>query len=90
MKIQYVMCQRDLDEPRVMVNEIPMPGGQNGWLEKIVKMAGAKKQAQQVRLKLTNDVDAAGGCCGCSMPTGCRRSINPQTSELRSPFERRL
>ncbi len=43
MKIQYVMCQRDLDELRVMVNEIPMPGGQNGWLEKIVKMAGAKK-----------------------------------------------
>ena len=57
MKIQYVMCQRDLDELRVMVNEIPMPGGQNGWLEKIVKMAGAKKQAQQVRLKLTNDVE---------------------------------
>ena len=48
---------RELDELRETLGEIPLPGGPNGLLEKIVLTAGVKKQAQQVRLAVTNDVE---------------------------------
>jgi len=57
MKIQYLLCLRDLDELRVMVNEIPMPGGQNGWLEKALGATKAKAPLQRARLNITNDVE---------------------------------
>ena len=57
MKIQYLICQRDLDELRVMVGDIPMPGGQNGWLEKALGATKAKAPIQRARLKITNDVE---------------------------------
>jgi hypothetical protein len=57
MKLDYIVCLRDLAELRVMVTEIPMPGGPNGLLEKIVAASGAKSQVQRVRLRATNDVE---------------------------------
>ena len=48
---------RDLEELRVMVEDIPMPGGPNGLLEKIVAASGAKTQVQRIRLRATNDVE---------------------------------
>jgi hypothetical protein len=57
IKIQYLLWQRDLDELRVIVNEIPMPGGQNGWLEKALGPTKAKAPIQRARLNITNDVE---------------------------------
>jgi hypothetical protein len=57
MKRQYLLWQRDLDELRVMVNTIPLPGGQNGWLEKALGATKAKAPIQRARLTITNDVE---------------------------------
>ncbi len=57
MKLDYIVCLRDLDELRVIVTDIPMPGGPNGMLEKIVAASGAKAQVQRIRLRATNDVE---------------------------------
>jgi hypothetical protein len=57
MKLDYLIFLRDLEELRVMVTEIPMPGGPNGLLEKIVAASGAKTQVQRIRLRATNDVE---------------------------------
>ena len=57
MKLDYIICLRDLAELRVMVTDIPMPGGSNGLLEKIVAASGAKPQVQRIRLRATNDVE---------------------------------
>ncbi len=57
MKIQYVLWMRDLDELRVMVDEIPMPGGKNGWLEKALSTTKAKVPLQRARMNITNDVE---------------------------------
>src|SRR4029077_11091468 len=34
MNLEYLMFFRDVKEFRVLADEIPMPGGPNGWLEK--------------------------------------------------------
>ena len=34
MKLEYLMCIRDLIELRVVVDEIPLPGGRLGLLER--------------------------------------------------------
>ena len=47
----------DLDELRVMVDEIPMPGGKNGWLEKALSTTKAKVPLQRARMNITNDVE---------------------------------
>ncbi len=57
LKVDYLMWLRDMEELRVMVNDVPMPGGQFGVLEQMVKATGAKLQIQRVRLRATNDVD---------------------------------
>ena len=57
MKRDYIVCLRDLSELRVMVSEIPMPGGPTGLFEKIVASCGAKTQVQRIRLRATNDVE---------------------------------
>ncbi len=57
MKLGYLIELRELDEQRETLGQIPLPGGPNGWLEKIALTAGVKKQAQQVRLAVTNDVE---------------------------------
>jgi hypothetical protein len=57
MKLEYLICARDLEELRVMVDEIPMPGGKNGWLEKAATSTGSKPYLQRARLRMTNDVE---------------------------------
>jgi hypothetical protein len=57
MKLEYLICLRDLNELRVMVKDIPMPGGQNGWLEQAAIASGTKSHLQRARLKITNDVE---------------------------------
>jgi hypothetical protein len=57
LKLTYVVYTRDLDELRVLVNDIPMPGGKSGWLEKMVGAAGLKVPIQRFRLRATNDVE---------------------------------
>src|SRR5262249_33715544 len=46
MKLEYLMFFRDLKELRVISDEIPMPGGQSGWLEKLATSTGTKAQLQ--------------------------------------------
>jgi len=57
LKIEYLMYLRDLEELRVMVGEVPMPGGRFGWLEQMAAATGAKPQIQRIRLRATNDVE---------------------------------
>ncbi len=57
LKLDYLMAMRDLGELRVMVQDIPMPGGRSGWLEQAVAATGAKPAIQRVRLQATNDVE---------------------------------
>jgi hypothetical protein len=57
MKLGYVICLRELEEKRQTLGEIPLPGGPNGWLDKAVTAAGVRNQAQQARLRATNDVE---------------------------------
>ena len=57
MKLEYLICLRDLEELRVMAAELPLPGGQNGWLEKLAASTGTKTQMQRARLRITNDVE---------------------------------
>ena len=39
------------------MNDIPLPGGPNGWLEKAATLARAKNQVQRARLWASNDVE---------------------------------
>jgi hypothetical protein len=57
VKLEYLMFLRDLKDLRVLVNEIPMPGGRFGWFEQMVISSGAKPQLQRARLYATNDVE---------------------------------
>ena len=57
MKLEYLICLRDLEELRVLVDEIPLPGGQHGWFEKVAAATGAKAPLQRARLRATNDVE---------------------------------
>jgi hypothetical protein len=57
LKLEYLMYLRDLAEMRVMVKDIPMPGGRFGLLEQIVAATGAKSQIQRICLRATNDVE---------------------------------
>jgi hypothetical protein len=57
LKLEYVMYLRDLEELRVMVREIPMPGGRFGLLEQMANATGAKPQIQRIRLLAANDVE---------------------------------
>jgi len=56
LKLDYLIELRDVIELRVMVSEIPMPGGRFGWIEQMVKSSGAKVPIQRMRLHATNDV----------------------------------
>jgi hypothetical protein len=57
LKLDYLMYLHDLRDLRVLVTEIPMPGGRFGWFEQMVKASGAKPQIQRIRLQATNDVE---------------------------------
>ena len=57
LKVEYLMWLRDMEELRVTVNDVPMPGGRFGMLEQMVKATGAKPQIQRIRLRATNDVE---------------------------------
>jgi hypothetical protein len=57
MKLEYLMFFRDLKELRVIASEIPMPGGQSGWIEKVATSTGTKAQLQRARLRITNDIE---------------------------------
>ena len=56
LKLEYAIDLRDLDELRVVITEVPMPGGKFGWFEQIVNTTGMKPQIQRIRLHATNDV----------------------------------
>jgi hypothetical protein len=51
------MHVRDMDELRVTITEVPMPGGRFGWFEQIVLATGQKASIQRFRLRATNDVE---------------------------------
>ena len=51
LKLDYLMYLRDMEELRVIVGDIPMPGGRFGWLEQMVAATGAKSQIQRIRLR---------------------------------------
>ena len=57
LKLEYLMWLRDIEELRVTVNDVPMPGGRFGMLEQMVTATGAKPQIQRIRLRATNDVE---------------------------------
>ena len=57
IKLEYLICLRDLEELRVTVNEMPMPGGQNGWLERLAVSTGTKPPLQRARVLFSNDVE---------------------------------
>jgi hypothetical protein len=57
LKLEYLMHVRDMDELRVMITEVPMPGGRFGWFEQIVLATGQKASIQRLRLRATNDVE---------------------------------
>ncbi|MFI5456811.1 MAG: hypothetical protein ACHRXM_15295 [Isosphaerales bacterium] len=57
LKLEYLREIRDLEELRVMVRDVPMPGGRFGWIEKLVAATGAKVPIQKIRLHATNDVE---------------------------------
>ncbi len=57
LKLEYLINLRDLEEMRVLVTEIPMPGGRGGLLDHWATSAGVRTQFQRFRLRATNDVD---------------------------------
>jgi hypothetical protein len=57
LKLEYLMCLRDLQELRILAEEVPMPGGRFGWFEQMVSKTGQKKPLQQIRLRASNDVE---------------------------------
>jgi hypothetical protein len=57
LKLEYLMYLRDLEEMRVMVQDIPMPGGRFGVLEQMVAATGAKAPIQRFCLRASNDVE---------------------------------
>jgi hypothetical protein len=57
LKLEYLMHMRDMDELRVMITEVPMPGGRFGWFEQMIKATGLKAPIQRFRLQATNDVE---------------------------------
>jgi hypothetical protein len=57
MKLDYVVCLRELEEQRQALGEIPLPGGPNGWFDKAVTAAGVRNHVQRARLRATNDVE---------------------------------
>ncbi len=56
MKLEYLMIDRDLNELRVVIDDIPMPGGRNGLLDQLVKSKVARAQVQKIHVRTTNDV----------------------------------
>ncbi len=57
LKLGYLINLRDLDEMRVLVNDVPMPGGPGGLLDRLATSAGVRTQFQRFRLRATNDVE---------------------------------
>ena len=57
MKLEYLMCIRDMKELRVTIDEIPMPGGRHGLLERVVTSKPLRGNFQRARLRMTNDVE---------------------------------
>jgi hypothetical protein len=57
LKLEYLMWLRDMEELRVTVKDVPMPGGRFGVLEQMVKATGGKPQIQRVLLRAANDVE---------------------------------
>jgi hypothetical protein len=60
LKLEYLVYLRDLGELRVMVKELPLPGGPGSLFERVVSSAGMKLPVQHFRLRATNDVERSG------------------------------
>ncbi len=56
LKLEYLMCMRDLRELRVMLGDIPVPGGKSGWLDRSLATK-TKNEFQRFRVYATNDVE---------------------------------
>ncbi len=56
MKLEYLICMRDLNELRYMTGEIPLPGGRLGLLERAVTSKIVRDELQRARLRVINDV----------------------------------
>jgi hypothetical protein len=55
LKFEYVIFLRDLNELRVLVDDIPLPGGPLGTLAEKALPRGARHSFQRTRLSLSND-----------------------------------
>ncbi len=74
LKLEYLMCLRDLQELRLIATDLPMPGGRFGWFEQMVKATGGKKPLQQMRLRRqrrrAEPAGSAVGFCELAGPGG--------------------
>ena len=57
LKYEYLMYLRDTDELRVMITEVPLPGGKGGILEGLTSQLGIRDSFQRIRLRANNDVE---------------------------------
>ena len=81
MKLEYLICLRDLEELRVMVDEIPLPGGQ----ERLAREGRQRRRERNLSCsgsgcRRPTTSSEAGACYGCFTPTGCPRWIEPAAS----------
>ncbi|MFI5456812.1 MAG: hypothetical protein ACHRXM_15300 [Isosphaerales bacterium] len=56
VKLEYLMCLRDLDELLFSVREIAMPRGRAGWLNQVVPWS-VGREIHRFRLRAANDVE---------------------------------
>ena len=57
LKYEYLMYLRDLRELRVMVKDVPFPGGKDGLLEGMTSRMGIRDPARRVLLRASNDTE---------------------------------
>ncbi len=55
LKYEYLMYLRDLRELRVMVMDVPLPGGKNGLLENMTSRMGIEVPVRRIWLRASND-----------------------------------
>jgi hypothetical protein len=55
LKLEYLMASRELDELRTMPREIPLPGGDNGLLNRVPPSVISGREIQRFRFRASND-----------------------------------
>jgi len=56
VKLEYLMCLRDLEELLASVREIDMPGGRADWMNQVVPW-NVRREIHRLRLRASNDVE---------------------------------